>query len=41
MVGVDKRYYDDCHSDNAHRYVIGWVVRDYCQDCAIKYKLVI
>lgn len=23
------------------RYVVGWVVRDYCPDCAIKNKLCI
>lgn len=39
MIVGNKRYCDECNSDNAQRYVVGWVVRDYCSDCAIKYKL--
>jgi hypothetical protein len=38
MVG-SKRYCDDCHSDDAQRFYDGWVVRDYCINCAIKRKL--
>lgn len=36
---IDKRCCNECNSDNAQRYVVGWVVRDYCSDCAIKYCL--
>lgn len=39
MVVDNKRYCDECNNDNAQRYVDGWVVRDYCSECAIKYKL--
>lgn len=39
MVVGNKRYCDECNSDDAQRYVIGWVVRDLCLDCVIKYKL--
>lgn len=35
----NKRCCDDCYSDDAQRYVIGWVVRDYCINCAIKRKI--
>ena len=39
----NKRYCDNCNSDNAQRYVIGWVVRDLCLDCAINknYRFVV
>ena len=39
MVVGNKRYCDECNSDDAQRYVDGWVVRDYCLDCAIKHNL--
>ena len=35
----NKIYCDECDSDNAKRYFVGWVVRDYCIKCAIKRKL--
>ena len=39
MVVGNKRYCDECNSDNAQRYVVGWTVRDYCINCAIKRKI--
>jgi hypothetical protein len=36
MVVESKRYCDECNSDNAQRCVVGWLVRDYCFECAIK-----
>ena len=39
MIVGNKRYCDDCYSDNAQRYVIGCIVRDYCIECAIKHNL--
>ena len=36
MVVGNKRYCDECNSDNAKKYVVGWLVRDYCLECAIK-----
>lgn len=39
MIVGNKRYCDECSSDNAKRYVIGWIIRDYCLDCAIKHNL--
>ena len=39
MVVGNKRYCDECNSDDAQRYVYNWVVRDYCIYCATKIKL--
>ena len=39
MVVGNKRYCDECNNDNTQRYYYGWVVRDLCINCAIKYKL--
>ena len=39
MVIGDKRYCDECNSDNAQRFCEGWVVRDLCGECANKLKL--
>ncbi len=36
MIVCNKRYCDGCNSDDAQRYWIGWIVRDYCINCAIK-----
>lgn len=36
MIVGNKRYCDECNSEDAQRYYIGWVVRDYCVKCAIK-----
>lgn len=36
MIADNKRYCDECNSDTAQRYIVGWVVRDYCINCAIK-----
>ena len=40
MIKKDKRYCDECNSDNAQRYVVEWVIRDYCINCAIKNKVI-
>ena len=39
MIVDNKRYCDECNSDKAQRYVVGWVVRDYCVECTIKHNL--
>ena len=39
MIVGNKRYCDECNNDKAQRFVIGWVVRDYCPDCAIEYNV--
>ena len=39
MIVGNKRYCDECNSDNAQRYIREWVVHDYCLDCAIKFNL--
>ena len=40
MVIGNKRYCDECDSDNAQRYYVGRTIRDYCLECAIKYNVV-
>lgn len=40
MIVCNKRYCDECNSDKARRFVVGWVVRDYCSECAIKYNII-
>ena len=39
MIVDNKRYCDECNSDKAQRYVVGWIVRDYCVECTIKHNL--
>ena len=41
MVVGNKRYCDECNFDDAQRYYVGWVVRDYCFECAIKNNVII
>ena len=40
MIIKNKIYCDECNKDNAQRYYEGWVVRDYCLECAIKRNIV-
>lgn len=37
MIISNKRYCDECHSNKAYRYYIGWTIRDLCENCALKY----
>ena len=39
MIVGNKRYCDECNSDNAQRYIDGWLLIDYCIKCAIKRKM--
>lgn len=39
MIVGDKRYCDERNNDKAQRFVVGWVVRDYCSECATKYNI--
>ena len=39
MIIGNKRYCDECNSDNAQRYIDGWLLIDYCINCAVKRKL--
>ena len=39
MVVGNKKYCDECNSEDAQRFYCGWIVRDLCLDCSIKYKL--
>ena len=39
MIIGNKRYCDECNSDNTQRYIDGWLLIDYCINCAVKRKL--
>ena len=39
MIVGNKRYCDECNLDNAQRYIDGWLLIDYCINCAIKRKM--
>ena len=40
MIIKNKTYCDDCGAEKARRYFLRYIIRDFCDECAIKYRVI-
>lgn len=40
MIIKNKIYCDDCGTEKARRYYLDYIIRDFCDECAIKHKVI-